>query len=327
MRRSIAGLIVAVTLGTLAASLAFAAQQPPKIPRIGVLRPGAPPDASVEAFRQGLRDLGYVEGKNIAFEYRWAEGKLDRLPDLAADLVRAKVDLIVTSTTPAIQAAKNATTTIPIVFAAAGDPVATGLVAGLARPGGNITGLSLLSAELSGKRLELLKETVPGISRVAVLWNTASVAMALTVKEVQAAAVTLGVTPHMVGVRHPDDFAGAFAAIARARPDALVVVLDPFTLVHRKRILEFAAANRLPAMYELRVFVDEGGLMAYGPSVTDMSRRAATYVDKILKGAKPADLPVEQPTRFELVINFKTAKALGLTFPQSILIRADHMIQ
>ncbi len=324
---NIAVLIVALVAGILAAPLPADAQQPAKIARIGVLRPGSPPDANVEVFRQALRALGYEEGKNIAIEYRWAEAKLDRLPALAADLVRLKVDLIVTSTTPAIQAASNATKTTPIVFATAGDPVAVGLVASLARPGGNITGLSLLSAELSGKRLELLKETVPRVSRVAVLWNTASVAMALTAKEVQAAAATLGVTPHMVGVRHPDDYTGAFAAIVRGRPDALVVVLDTFTLLHRKRIVEFAAANRLPAMYELRIFVDEGGLMAYGPSVTDMWRRAATYVDKILKGAKPADLPVEQPTRFELVINLKTAKALGLTFPQSVLVRADQVIQ
>ncbi len=328
-----AGLIATLALGLLAAPLAADAQPATKVHRIGILLPGSPappstPSAALEAFLQGLRDLGYVEGRNIAIEYRYAQGKLDPLQDLAAELVRLNVDVIVTSTTPAIQAAKKATSTIPIVMAAVGDPVVTGLVAGLARPGGNITGLSLLAPELAGKRLELLKETLPRLSRVAVLWNSASPAMVHTFREARVAAEALGVRLQSLEVQgDPTDFERAFSAIAKERPDGLFVTLDPFTSLHRGRIAELAAQHRLPAIYELREFVDAGGLMAYGPSSRDLWRRAATYVDKILKGAKPGDLPVEQPTRFELVINLKTARALGLTIPQSVLLRADHLIE
>ncbi|MBI4587724.1 MAG: ABC transporter substrate-binding protein [Candidatus Rokubacteria bacterium] len=325
--------VVLVALGILATPLSAGAQQPGRVPRIGILLPGSPPTPAtplptLEAFLQGLRDLGYVEGRNVALEYRWAEGKLDPLSDLAAELVRLKVDVIVTHTAPAIQAAKKATSTVPIVMAAVGDPVVTGLVASLARPGGNITGLSLLAPELAGKRLELLKETLPKLSRVAVLWNSASPAMVHTFRQALVAAETLGVKFQSLEVQgDPTDFERAFSAITRERPDGLFVTLDPFTSRHRGRIAELAAKHRVPAMYELREFVDAGGLMAYGPSSRDLWRRAATYVDKILKGAKPADLPVEQPTKFELVVNLKTAKALGLTIPQSVLIRADHVIQ
>jgi putative ABC transport system substrate-binding protein len=269
-----------------------------------------------------------VEGQNIAIEYRYAEGKFERLPDLAAELVRMKVDVIVTHTTQAIQAAKRTTSQIPIVAASAGDLVGTGLVASLARPGGNITGLSLLAPELAGKRLELLKETLPRFSRVAVLWNSPSVAMRLTFREAQVAAGVLGLAFISLEVQgNPEDFERVFSTIPRERPDGLFVTLDGFTTSYRRRIVELAAKHQLPAIYELREFVDAGGLMSYGPSVRDMWRRAATYVDKILKGTKPADLPVEQPTRFELIINLKTAKALGLTIPPSVLIRVDHVIQ
>ncbi len=325
---AVVAVILTLALGILAAPLAADAQPPGKIPRIGLLRAGTPPDPYVEAFREGLRELGYAEGQSIAIEYRWAEGKLERLPDLAAELVRLKVDVIVTATTSGVQAARRATSTIPIVMAAVGDPVVTGLVASLARPGGNITGLSLLSPELSGKRLELLREAVPKLSPVAVLWNSANPAMILSFRETQTAAQVLGVSLQSWEVQgDPQDFERAFSMISKERPHALVVVLDPFTILHRSRIVELAAKHRLPAMYDVRAFVEAGGLMSYGPSVPDMYRRAATYVDKILKGAKPAELPVEQPTRFELVINLKTAKALGLTIPQSVLIRADQVIQ
>ena len=279
------------------------------------------------AFRQRLRELGYVDGQNIAFEVRSAEGRAERLPDLAADLVRLKVDVIVAGGTPAPLAAKRATTAIPIVMASAGDPVGSGLVASLARPGGNVTGLSLLVPELGGKRLQLLKEVVPGVSRVAVLWNAANPYPVLVWRQTEAAARALGVHLQSLDVRGPDDLEGAFAAATRGRAGALITVEDPLTFGQRKRIVDFAARARLPAMYGFREFVDAGGLMSYAASLADLSRRAATYVDKILKGAKPADLPVEQPTKFELVINLKTAKALGLTIPPSVLIRADQVIQ
>ena len=326
------GLIVTCALGILS-TLSAEAQQPAKVPRIGVLVPWpaptpAAPSPLLEAFRQGLRELGHVEGQNIAIEYRWAEGKFERLPGLAAELVGLNVDVIVTSHTRAIEATKRATSQIPIVMAAAGDPVGMGLVASLARPGGNITGLSLLAPELAGKRLELLKETLPRLSRVAVLWNSANVAMRYTFREAQVAARVLGLTFQSLEVQgNPEDFERVFSTIPRERPDGLFVTLDPFTSLYRRRIAELAIKHRLPAIYEIREYVDAGGLMSYGPSVRDMWRRAATFVDKILKGAKPADLPVEQPTRFELVINLKTAKALGLTIPQSVLIRVDKIIE
>ncbi len=320
-------IVVMISLGTLPAPTPVGAQQAVKVPRIGVLRPGAPPDHLLEAFRVALRELGYAEGRNIVLEYRWAEGKLERLPELAAELVRLKVDLVTTWSTPAALAARNATPAVPIVFGGVGDPVRVGIVASLARPGGNATGVSMLAEELSGKRLELLRETVPRATRVAMLWNSTNPSMVSRAQETQAAARALGVTLQSLGVYDLTTFDGAFATMTRARPDALLTLIDPFTNQHRRRIVDFAAAQHLPAIYEARELVDAGGLMAYGPSLAAMQRRVATYVDKILKGAKPADLPVEQPTRFELVINLKTAKALGLTIPPSLMVRADQVIQ
>ena len=320
-------LLLILAMAILAAPLPAEAQQAAKVPRIGVLRPGSPPDPSVEAFRQGLRDLGYVEGQNIAVEYRWAEGKTDRLRDLAAELVQLKVVVIVTSTTAGVQAARNATTTIPIVMAAASDPVGVGFVASLARPGGNVTGLSLLDTELSAKRLELLREAVPGLGRMGVLWSPADPGMTLQFNVVQDAAQLLGLQIHNLQVRDSSDFQGAFQAASSGRVGALLVLAQPFTLLHRTQIVDLAGKSRLPAIYTSTPFVDAGGLMSYAPIYPDLFRRAAVYVDKILKGAKPADLPVEQPTKFELVINLKTAKSLGLTIPQSVLIRADRVIE
>ena len=303
------------------------AQQAPKLAQVGVLLAGAPPDPLLEALRDGLRELGYVEGQNLSLEVRYAEGKNDRLPALAAELVQLRVDVLTTASTPAALAAKQATGTIPIVFTLVGDPVGAGVVASLARPGGNLTGLSLLASELSGKRLELLRETVPKAAHVAMLWNSSNPGMVLRAREAEAAAKSLGVTLTSIGVYDLDTFDAAFARIGQDRPDALLTLVDPFTRLHRKRIVEFAAQRHLPGIYEAREFADAGGLMAYGPSIGDQERRAAAYIDKILRGAKPSDLPVEQPTKIELVINLKTAKALGLTIPQSVLIRADEVIQ
>jgi putative tryptophan/tyrosine transport system substrate-binding protein len=325
-RRVFLGTVVG---GLLAAPLAAEAQQPVKVARIGVLAPGSPTSSPQlrEAFRQQLRELGYVEGQNIVIEYRWAEGRAERLPDLAAELVSLNVDVIVAGGTPGPLAAKHATGTIPIVMTAAGDPVGSGLVASLARPGGNVTGLSARSPDLSGKRLQLLKEVVPGVARVAVLWNAANPYAALVVRETEAAARSLGVQVQFLEVRGPDDFENALPAAIRGRAGALIVVEDPLTFLYLKRIAEFAAQNRLPATYGYREFAEAGGLMTVGPNLADLYRRAAIFVDKILKGAKPADLPIEQPTKFELVINLKTAKALGLTLPPSLLLRADQVIE
>ncbi len=329
MRLRPLGLIVALAVGGACLPGSVSPQPAGKTFRIGTLwnsRPASPDWKRQWAFVQGLRELGWVEGQNIVIEDRWAEGQTSRYPGLAADLVRLKVDVIVTVSWPAAVAAKNATATIPIVMVAAGDPVATGLVAGLARPGGNLTGVTDQAVETSGKRLELLKEAAPHVAHVAVIWNPSDGAMTLRFRQVQAAARTLGVTVRPLGVQEPGDFDQAFMAMAQERPDALFVVADPLTVFYRKRLVEFAAQHRLPAMFELRAYVDDGGLMAYGPSFPEMFRRGAGYVDKILRGAKPADLPIEQPTRFELVVSLKTAKALGLTMPQSILFRADEVI-
>ncbi len=320
-----------LALGLLAAPLPAAAQRPAKVFQIGFLgnlRPTTREIArNVEAFRQGLRELGYVGGQNINIEYRYSEGQHERLPALAAELVRLRVDVIVAAAAPATRAAKQATTAIPIVMVAAGEAVESGLVASLARPGGNITGLTQMLPELTAKRLELLKEVVPKLSRAAVLWNSANPYKAPDWREIQVAARALRVTLQSVEVRGPDEFERAFAAMTRERLDGLMTLDDPLTFRYRTSSVDFAAKKRVPAMYALREFVDAGGLMAYGVNLADLWRRAATFVDKILKGAKPADLPVEQSTRFDLVINMKTAKALGLTFPQSILIRADQVIQ
>jgi putative tryptophan/tyrosine transport system substrate-binding protein len=305
------------------------AQQPTKIPRIGYLSPNSRSSnpARIEAFRQGLHELGYVEGKNIVIESRDAEGKLDRLSQLAAELVRLKVDIIVTSSPAPTRAAKQATVTIPIVFAQDGDPVASGFVASLARPGGNITGLSTLAPELSGKRLELLKEVVPKLSRVAVLGTSTSPSTAPTLKETELAAGASKVQLQYLDVLDPKDIETAFRTAAKRRADAVLVLAGPVVFSQRTEIAGLAVKSRLPAIYPQTEFTEAGGLMYYGANTPDMYRRAATFVDKILKGAKPADLPVEQPTKFELVINLTTAKRIGLTIPPNLLARADKVIR
>ncbi len=325
-------------LGTLAGSLlaaplAVEAQQAGKVPRVGYLAPGSYSDSQalgfLDAFRLGLRELGWVEGQNIAIDYRFAEGRFDRLPDLAAELVRLKVDIIVATPTVGAAAAKNATETIPIVMmSGSADPVGLGLIASLARPGGNVTGLSFSAGpEIFGKGLELLKETVPKVRRVAILSNPANLVQPLIMRELNVTARSLGVQLQLLEARGPNEFDGAFATMAKERVGALLVVADSIFILHRTRLADLAARSRLPAAYGTRENVVAGGLMSYGPSVRDLVRRSATFVDKILKGAKPADLPVEQPTKFELVINLKTAKALGLTIPQAVLERADEIIQ
>jgi putative ABC transport system substrate-binding protein len=305
------------------------AQQPTKVPRIGFLLATSPSaiSARVEAFRQGLRELGYVEGKNIVIEWRYAEGKLDRLLALAAELVRLKVDIIVTGGASSTRAAKEATTTIPIVMAQDPDPVASGFVASLARPGGNITGLASLSPELSGKRLELLKEIVPKLSRVAVLGTSTIPDNALSLKEMELAAGALGVQLQFLDVLSSKDIETAFRAASKGRASALLVLQSPLSSFHRAEIADLAVKSRLPAMYPQSDYMDAGGLMFYGANTTDLYRRAATYVDKILKGRKPADLPVEQPTKFEFIINLKAAKQIGLTIPPNVLARADKVIR
>jgi len=320
-----------VTLGSTAAAVSssFAQQQPRKPPRIGWLVPTtqAEWDSLLEEYRLGMRELGYIEGRTVETEYLYADGQFDRLPDLVAKLVEHKVDLIFTASTPAIIAAKRATEKIPVVFAASSDPISTGVVASLARPGGNITGLSLMASDLSGKRLELIHTLVPGVNSIAVVWDSSNPGMALRVRETRAAAEHSKIEFFDAGARNLDELAAMFAELLKRKPLALVVTAEPFTMEHRSRILDFMARNAIPAMYEEGRFVEAGGLMSYGPSVPDLFRRSASYVDKILKGANPANLPVEQPTKFELMINLNTAKTLGLTVPDSILVRADKLIQ
>jgi putative ABC transport system substrate-binding protein len=326
-RRAFLHALAAATL--LTAPLAAEAQGSGRVPRVGVLFTGSPPPESVrgvEAFRAGLRDLGYVEGRNIALEYRWAtEGRSDQLPALAADLVRLGVDVILAQTSPHALAARQATSTIPIVFGAVSDPVGSGLVANLARPGRNITGSSLMAPDVARKLMELLKEAVPNASRVAALRDPSGSVHSWT--EVEAAAKVLGVRLEVLDVRDPKDLDRAFRAATAARAHAVITIPSPFFAAHRVRVAELALKTPLPAVSIETGFADAGGLMSYGPNIPDSFRRAATYVDKILRGAKPADLPVEQPTTFELVINLKTAKALGLTIPQSLLLRADEVIE
>jgi ABC-type uncharacterized transport system substrate-binding protein len=325
------GLAVVLALGLLLAPLVAEAQQAVRGPNIGFLSPSSLSDSRTlryfGAFREGLRELGYVEGQNITIEARWAEGKYERLPGLAAELVRLRVDIIVAYGVVAIQPAQQATGTIPIVMAFTGDPVGAGFVASLARPGGNITGLSSMAPEMVGKQLELLKEVVPAVSRVALLSNPANQANARQIRDAQGAARQLGVQLQPLAVRSSAEIDGAFAAIATERAGAIIVFADAVLLDHRRRIAELAARHRLPMVSERVENVEVGGLMAYGPSIAERFRRAATYVEKILKGAKPADLPIERPTKFELVINLKTAKALGLTIPQTLLLRADQIIE
>jgi putative ABC transport system substrate-binding protein len=323
------GGIVTLILSLLTAPLTSTAQQAANVPRLGLLIPGSSSAFAprIEAFRHGLRDLGYVEGRNIAIEYRFAEGQADRLPALVAELIRLKVDIMVIDGTAAIRAAQHATTTIPIVMALSGDPVGDGLVASLARPGGNITGLSMMIPEVSGKRLELLQEAVPKLSHVAVLWNPDFPGSTLAFKETQTAAHALGLQLQSLEVRRPDEFDQAFAAMTREHADALVVISNELFFGHRRQLAELTVRHRLPAMFHLREYAEAGGLMAYGADAADMYRRAATYVDKILKGTTPADLPVEQPTKFTFVINLKTAQALGVTLPPHLLYFADQVIQ
>jgi putative tryptophan/tyrosine transport system substrate-binding protein len=326
-RAAVPSILVAVVLIVL--GVIVEAQQPTQIPRIGYLG-GADPSANAdrrEAFRQRLRELGYVEGKNIVIEYRHAEEKLDRLPALAAELVRLKVDVIVTGGGRATRAAKEATKTIPIVMAQVPDPVGDGFVANLARPGGNITGLSALGPELSGKRLELLKETVPKLSRVAVLGTSTTPGNAQQLREVELAAGALKVKLQFLDVLDPKDIETAFRAASKGHAEGVLVLSASVFVSRRTQVLDLAQKSRLPAIYYRPEFVEAGGLMSYGVNDTDLYRRAATYVDKILKGAKPADLPVEQPTKFEFIINLKAAKQIGLTIPPNVLARADRVIK
>jgi putative ABC transport system substrate-binding protein len=324
------GVIVTLTLSLLMAPLAADAQPLANIPRIGWLGGTSPAvnPAVLEAFRHGLREHGWVEGQNLVIEYRWAEGRFERLPDLAAELVRLPVDVIVpVASDPTIRAAQQATSTIPIVMAVSSDPVGSGFVASLARPGGNITGVSGLVPEVAGKRLQLLKDVVPHAARVAVLWNATHAGKVLEWQETQVAAQALGVTLQSIEVRGPDDFAPAFAVLTTERPDALITLAEPLTIMYRRQIADFAVTHRLPMISQLKEFAEAGGLMTYGTSLSGLFQRAAYYVDRILKGAKPSDLPVEQPTKFELVINLKTAKALGITIPPSLLLLAEEVIQ
>jgi putative ABC transport system substrate-binding protein len=321
--------ILAVGASFLAAPLTGHAQKPAKVWRIGTLTNGGrPPDGGPPAaFRQALEGLGYVDGKNVTYIGRWAETKFERLPGMAAELVGLDVDLVLTIGAPAADAAKGATSTVPIVVVVPGDADATGLVASLARPGGNVTGISDPATELSAKRLGLLKEAVPGATRVAVMWNANDRAMTLRYNEVEKAAHILTVTVEPFAVRGPDDIDAALSTMAREHPDALFLVADSLTVVNRKRIIDFAATHRIPTMYEFSLYVQDGGLMSYGPNMDDLFRQAALYVDRIFKGAKPSELPVELPTKYELVIDLKTAKALGLTMSQPMLMRADQVIQ
>ena len=322
---------LAVVLSLALVPLTAEGQQPGTIPRIGLLVPTSA--SRTEAFRKGLHELGYIEGKNIVIESRYAEGNADRLPTLAAELVDLKVDVIVIEGNAGIAAGRRATTTIPIVMAPSGDPIGAGFVTSLARPTGNVTGLSLLLTGLARKRLELLKETVPRISRVTVLWSPSrrsaggTRASDLAFEETQAAARTLKVQLQSVEVAGPDDFDRAFLAAKKEHAEALVLISNSVLFTHRERLADLAIKHRLPAMFEFREYAEAGGLATYGASLDDVSRRAAVYVHKILQGAKPADLPVEQPTKFELVINLKTAQALGLKIPQSVLLRADQVIE
>jgi putative ABC transport system substrate-binding protein len=327
-RREFIALLGGATAASAAWPLAASAQTPPKIPRVGYIAGSSATgtEHTVGAFRQGLRELGYVEGQTIALEVRWAEGRSERIPELVAELVGLKMDVLVMGSSLAALAANKATRTIPIVMVAA-DPVGLGLVASLGRPGGNVTGLSFFSEAIIGKRLELLKELVPALARVAVLRNPMVAAHTTFWQETELAARKLGVTLQPIEVRGPEDFEAAFAAATRGNAQALIHFDDALTLAHRPRIVALAASSRLPAMYGFREFPDEGGLMSYGPSFVVLFRRAAIFVDKILKGAKPADLPIEQPTKFELVINRKTANALGLTVPPTLLAQADEVIE
>jgi putative tryptophan/tyrosine transport system substrate-binding protein len=322
-------IVAALTISVLIAPSASQAQQREHVPRVGYLgTSSASLEAElVKAFREGLRDRGYVEGQNVVIEYRWADGNYERFPDLVADLVKSKVDVILTAGTPGAFAAKRASQTIPVVMAVTGDAVATGLVASLARPGGNLTGLTTMVPDLEGKRLEILREVLPKLVTVAVLLNTSNPLTAIQWKQSKASAKALGIQLQPIELQRPEDFNDAFGRLARQRPDAITMVADRFQLAHRMEILDFVAKSRVPAMYPYRDFVVAGGLMSYGPSYEDLFRRSATYVDKILRGARPSDLPIEQPTKFEFFVNLKTARTLGVAIPPSLLLRADHVFE
>jgi putative ABC transport system substrate-binding protein len=321
--------ITMVGWSIFAAPLAAETQPPRKVPRIGFLGAVTPEDFPhlENAFREGLREAGYVEGQNVVIEYRWAEGKAERLPEFATELVRLKVDAIFCITSAAARAAKNATTTIPVVFVGVSDPVKYGLVASLAQPRGNMTGLGHFTPELNGKRLELVKEVVPRLARMAVLWNTGNESHEEQLKDLAGPARTLGVQLHPVGIEKPAELEGAFQIMIKERPGALMVLASSLTHRHLKQIADLAVKHKLPSIMEFSEFTEAGGLLMYGPTWADMFRRGGTLMGKVLKGATPADLPVEQPTRFAFFVNLKTAKALGLTIPQSILLRADQVIE
>jgi len=325
MKKMTSRLLILATV--LFASVYLAHAQKETTRRIGVLYLGAPPNANLDAFIQGLRELRYVEGKNISIEYRFAEGKAERLPELARELVLLKVDAIFTAGTPAIFALREATKTIPIVFFSTSDPIGTGVVASLAHPGGNITGISVLASDLWPKRLELLKEIFPKLSKVAMVWNKGNAGMALEAKATQDVAGPLGITLQDRGVKDPNELEVIFGVMSKDRPDGFLALMDPVLNSYQKRILDFLVKNRLPAIFENQAWVEAGGLISYGANYADAHRRAATLMDKILKGTKPADIPVEQPTKFELVINLQTAKQLGVTIPPNVLVRADRVIR
>ena len=313
--------------GTLAFPLlAFPTPRVKKVRRLGILQPGAPPQPLADAIKEGMSQLGYVEGRDVVFETRWAEGRADKLNAGAAGLVAAKVDVITTLSSPAALAARRATSTIPIVFTGVGDPVGIGIVESLAHPGGNATGFASLTTELSAKRLQLLHQVAPQMTRFAMLWNDTNPSMSISASRAEGAASSLGLTVQSLGVHDLVDFDPSFAAIRAGNSSGMLTLADPFTNANRKRIVDFAARSRLPAIYETREFVEAGGLMSYGPNLAAIQRRSATYIDKIFKGAKPGDLPVELPTEFELIINMKTARALGIAFSESILARADEVI-
>ena len=320
-------LIVALGTGALTAPLAAWSQHPERIYRIGYIRGEKPPEDDINGFRQGLRERGYVEGKNIVVEYRWGNGNEEKLRSLVSELIELKLDLIVTSAPAATQVAKDATKTIPIVMVLVADPVGYGIVNSYAHPGGNITGFAFLLPEISGKRLELLKEAIPKLGRVTVLWNAANPYKEGDLKEVQLVANALKIAVQRVPVHGANDFDRALSAAMKNRPDGLITLDDPFTIAHSKQIVDLAAKHRLPAVYAVKPFVDAGGLMYYGPDRFDQNRRAGALVDKILKGTNPADIPVERPIKFELVVNMKTAKALGIKIPDVILLRADKVIE
>jgi putative tryptophan/tyrosine transport system substrate-binding protein len=324
-RREIVILLLAASV--MVPCAAHAQKTPAKVYRLGLLEPGAPPEPLVDVLTGRLNELGYREGNNIVYEYRWADGKLTRLPELAKELVDLKVDAIVTFSTPGAIAAQKATQTIPVVFGGVGDPVGSGVVPNLNRPGGNVTGVSILATELSAKRLELLEEIVPGANPVAMFWNDTNSGMVLRAHEAQNAADKLKLNLQSIGVHDLISFDTAFARMENEQLNALLVLVDPFTRQHRQRIVDFAARRHLPAIYESREFVDAGGLISYGPSLPAVQRRVADYVEMIFKGARPGDLPVELPTKFEMVINKKAAKELGFTFSPSILMRADEVIE